>query len=74
MWAPGDGQWFGVFGKAILKFSIFDDGILSSLAVKHFLVLHLDLIRGLATWYGLPVAVENGNLLGFPTTTACGLA
>ena len=74
VWAPGDGQWFRVFGEAILKCAIFNDGILSSLAVKHFLALHLDLVRGLATWYRLSIAVKNGNLLGFPTTATCGLA
>ena len=76
MWTPGSDSWrrFRVFGEAILKFAIFDDTILSLLAVKHFLALHFDLEGGLAAWYGLSVTVENRNLFGFPTTATCGLA
>lgn len=74
MWAPGNRHWFWDFGKTILKFAISYYRVFSSLAVEQFLAFHFDLVRGLATWYGLPVAVENRDLLGLPTTATCCLA
>jgi hypothetical protein len=69
--APNDGQWFWNSGEAILKFTIFYDRVFSSLTVKQFFAFHFDLVWGFTTRYWLSVAVENGDLLGFPATTTC---
>jgi hypothetical protein len=74
---PKYGQWFWNFwdsGEAILKFTIFYNRVFPPLAVKELFTFHFNFVWGLATRYGLSVAVENRDWLGFPTATTCCLA
>jgi hypothetical protein len=70
---PRNLDWFRDLREAILKFAIFNNGILLTELLELLLPLHLNLERGFAARDWNTIKIQNGYLFWFPTTTPSGL-